>query len=351
MTMAYTQWREARQLVDDMNKLQRRSYLPMPQTIDSCQWEGATSTWAKSMRALPLEYWTMVHGFYCAMGGYVITDVDGIISNVEGRTFPVNGRQLVWLIENEFASVPTISADSIKDKSKADSLVKVFAGAQVLWFVAQCLGRWAQSLPTTTLEITTNAFVFCTIPTLFFWWYKPVDIKVPSQLHILRWSDTATESLRRLDPLSRQFLYKDRNEHEYPRVVNTVEIDETHGKDVGYLSRFPNYYPLVGIGALYAMIHCIAWNFSFVTDGERWAWRICALWNISVSCLTSFRFSFSHVLQRNKLHCVYERIEQVITLLYVIARFYLLVEVLIAFRSMPVGVYKTVDWTIYIPSV
>jgi hypothetical protein len=52
--------------------------------------------------------------------------------------------------------------------------------------------------------------------------------------------------------------------------------------------------------------------------------------------------------RRQKLAIV---IQQVCCFFYVLARLYLLVEVFIAFRSMPTGVYQSVDWSKYFPYV
>jgi len=44
----------------------------------------------------------------------------------------------------------------------------------------QCIGRAAQHLTFTTLELTTVAFVCCTLPTYYFWLRKPLDVFTPT---------------------------------------------------------------------------------------------------------------------------------------------------------------------------
>ena len=69
-----------------------------------------------------------------------------------------------------------LSEDLIRDKSKADWLVKLTALFQVVWFTLQCVSRAAKNLPICPLETMTLAYVFVTVITYIFWWKKPKDI-------------------------------------------------------------------------------------------------------------------------------------------------------------------------------
>ncbi|MCJ1481162.1 hypothetical protein MMC06_001318 [Schaereria dolodes] len=341
--MAFTQWRNARHFVDGMNTLQRRSHLPMSPVSSTTEEAKDISNMIAQMRSLPINHWKMVHGFYCVMGGFVIT-------NNEGKTFTINNQQLIWLLENGCVEVPDISVEGIKDKSKADSMIKAIAGLQATWFVGQGLGRWAQHLSTTTLEITTIAYVVSCVPALAFWWHKPVDVKVPTKLQVKRWSSEVTYAIRKLDPQTRQFMYMDRNEDEFPRAVNTVEIDASKGDRPDYFRGFLNWYPLVGVAMLYGLVHCIAWDFEFASAGEKWAWRVCAILTIYIAGMTAFKFSIWHIFTHSdRKERMVQSIEQVLATLYVCARVYLFIEVFLAFRSQPAGVYQSVNWSLYIP--
>ena len=235
------------------------------------------------MRALPINHWTIAHGFFCAMGGFVVT-------NRVGKVFPVNCKQLVFLIENGYIDVPTISAKAIVDQSKADSVVKAIAALQAGWFATQCLGRALQRLSTSTLEITTVAYVFCAAPVLYFWWHKPIDVHVPMQLHVRHWLDHTTAQIRQLDGLTRVFFWTNREEDEFPRAVNTVEIDQGLGGDYGSFQSLPNWCLLVSTGVLYGAVHCVAWNFAFCSETEKWAWRVSALTATIGACMPAVKF-------------------------------------------------------------
>lgn len=57
----------------------------------------------------------------------------------------------------------------IRDKSNADSAVKVVAFCQVLWFVAQSIMRAAHGFPLSQLESMTLIYIPLFAATYFFW--------------------------------------------------------------------------------------------------------------------------------------------------------------------------------------
>ncbi|RYP12276.1 hypothetical protein DL767_011355 [Monosporascus sp. MG133] len=68
---------------------------------------------------------------------------------------------------------------NIEDKSKANVVTKLIVLAQIVWMVAQCIGRKIAGLPIILLEI----HVLIQIPFAFVayccWWDKPFDVAVP----------------------------------------------------------------------------------------------------------------------------------------------------------------------------
>jgi hypothetical protein len=78
--------------------------------------------------------------------------------------------KLVW---------PDTSDAEIEDRSKADWIVKSLALTQILWFIVNLVGRWAQGLAVTTLELYTLSIVICGIVVFLAYWSKPFDVNVP----------------------------------------------------------------------------------------------------------------------------------------------------------------------------
>ncbi|KAJ6564671.1 hypothetical protein B0H19DRAFT_866503, partial [Mycena capillaripes] len=138
--------------------------------------------------AIPAETiagdWDLIHGFYVAMGGYVID-----VSNA-GDPFLPNGIQrltlttegLRILLDHAPELIPRVSAEDINDKNKADGLAKMLVAFQAAWFCLQCLARNAQHLPISLLEITTGGHALYTLLTYILWAHKPMNIKVPTAI-------------------------------------------------------------------------------------------------------------------------------------------------------------------------
>ena len=71
----------------------------------------------------------------------------------ESKKFLPSDASETWFLEGEFAysemleddslrdSLPNLSKEEIKSKSKANGLAKAFVCVQALWFIAQCFSR------------------------------------------------------------------------------------------------------------------------------------------------------------------------------------------------------------------
>ncbi|KAK5086394.1 hypothetical protein LTR05_003562 [Lithohypha guttulata] len=73
-----------------------------------------------------------------------------------------------------------LDIQTIRDKNKADGLVKLATLWQVVWFTLNCVTRKAKGVPIAPIEALTLAYVFVTILTYAFWWRKPKDIATAS---------------------------------------------------------------------------------------------------------------------------------------------------------------------------
>ena len=59
---------------------------------------------------------------------------------------------------------------------------RVLTVIQVLWFSINCIGRLAQRMALTTLELTTLAFIYSMLATSVCWRHKPLDVSYPITL-------------------------------------------------------------------------------------------------------------------------------------------------------------------------
>ncbi len=108
--------------------------------------------------------WSMAHGFYVGMGGFVfdinntLIDKDPIFLSESCRlTLTARGVALLC----QCGLLPRIRQREIRDKSKADGLAKSLACLQTGWMVAQVVARLHYDLPITLLEVNTLGHVFC----------------------------------------------------------------------------------------------------------------------------------------------------------------------------------------------
>ncbi|KAJ7762931.1 hypothetical protein B0H16DRAFT_1528185, partial [Mycena metata] len=111
---------------------------------------------------------SMTHGFFFCMGGFVTSDGYPVVTKAQLTTEPFGPVLL--------ASINNIRREDIKDKGKGDALTKGLAFVQGLWFITQSLARLQQNLPLTELEVATLAFVVAMVSIWLLWWHKPLDV-------------------------------------------------------------------------------------------------------------------------------------------------------------------------------
>ncbi|KAI4199717.1 MAG: hypothetical protein LQ350_004439 [Teloschistes chrysophthalmus] len=125
--------------------------------------------------------WGLVHGFFALMGGFCFN-----VTTAENRFLPgditrasLTPDGLRFLVQHEPNSLPRVTIEEIKDKSKADGLKKTLVCAQALWFCVQCIARASKSLPVSLLELNTLGHALCTLVIYLLWWHKPLNIEEP----------------------------------------------------------------------------------------------------------------------------------------------------------------------------
>jgi hypothetical protein len=99
--------------------------------------------------------WTTTHSWFAYMGGFAISTKQGLES-LPGEYIPGSPRlslnyKAVRVVAR-LGLLPGISRESIKDKSKADSLAKVLVITQASWLILQCVARFVHRLPVTAVQ-------------------------------------------------------------------------------------------------------------------------------------------------------------------------------------------------------
>ncbi|KIW27892.1 uncharacterized protein PV07_07590 [Cladophialophora immunda] len=236
----------------------------------------------KRFRHLGHPQWTLRNAFFADMGGILLQPKDS-------TPFSVNSRQLAYLVQNKYLEYPSITAEEIWDKSKADTLSKILTLIQASWLICQLLGRAILHLPASTLELSAGAIVFCTFGTFLCWLHKPSDVKrgivitteATTKEILIKAGDAAAAPYRHtpLDFVAKQSftcgydimgffnLRCDDRERPLRRFPN---------------DRFPDISPLEKfvlfcMTTAYAAIHLIGWRFNFPSRTEALLWRVSSL--------------------------------------------------------------------------
>ncbi|KAL8867670.1 MAG: hypothetical protein Q9174_005510 [Haloplaca sp. 1 TL-2023] len=328
--------------------------------------------------------WTLRHGFYANMGGFVLHPR-------ESTPFPVNSKQLHWLIQRGYVDYPTMTAKEVWDKSKADGFQKSLTCLQTGWFIIQIIGRAIQQLPITTLEITTLSFVLCTLVMFTQWANKPLDVESPT---VLTSTKSTAEILIAAGPSAGQPYQQtplDFIDNQSPSWLTEVQphLRFRTGPQMRPLPRFTNdRFPVIGAGPdavflfLFTMAYCglhfVAWDFSFPTNVERSLWRAASI--AIAACAFIFwvcetyqdghrlgrwerwyanwfkggrdgRINTMEKVRRNRRFIpVWEVFVMTpVTLVYTIARTYIVIEVFLCQRSLAIGCFDTVEWSEFVP--
>lgn len=248
------------------------------------QWESARQSVAE-FEAAGMDWWTITHAFYADMGGFVLKCKDSV-------AFPINAKQLHYLIVKGYVKIPRVNEQVIADKNKVDGMLRLITVCQCLWFIFSMCGRASLRLAITTGELTTAAFIVCSVATTFCWYNKPADVRTPEFIatdttieQILADAGDVAKGPCRYTPLD--FVTR----KEWPwslywsnwtnilRKLHIVIYEKRRPVD-----RFQNtliYEPsMLGYGifllltVIYASIFICGWNYKFPTVTEQHLWRI-----------------------------------------------------------------------------
>lgn len=139
--------------------------------------------------------WTLTHGFYAAMGGFVLETSEPILRS-ETR-FVLTPAGVQFLMRHAPRVIPDLSEDSLLDRSKADGIQKFLFVWQMLFFCFSCAERLAQGLPLSLLEVSTLAHALCMLIICIVWWKKPFNVDEPTLISGSEATDVAALLLLR----------------------------------------------------------------------------------------------------------------------------------------------------------
>ncbi|KAN0072090.1 hypothetical protein V8E54_009819 [Elaphomyces granulatus] len=225
------------------------------------------------------------------------------------------------LVARNAISVSSIAITEkvISARSKTDRLSKLITCLQILWFVIQLIGRAIQHLSTSNLELFTLGLVVCSLGTYAAYWRRPKDISLPITIPVGEGKALDDVFGKSISPRAR------------------LSWNETTSE------RLPFSLGLTAVmTCIFGGCHLIGWDFLYPSLVEQLLWRIS-----SISCLVIPFLLTIFVYIYDSLGTFSEYLA--LKSFYTLGFLYVLVEVFVSLRSVPAGVYQTVNWSLYFP--
>jgi hypothetical protein len=284
------------------------------------------------------------------MGGFHYFQGSDKAGDDYSAAHPLTYENVVSMLRNKTLSLPT--EQELENQSKSDWFAKTLVLLQTLWFVAQCIARRAENLPTTQLEIVTLAYTAIYVGIFIAWWDKPRNVDCP-----IRVFQGPVEA----DPVK----HETENWIQYALLVIVGSQDDT--VDLHSSKKVPTFYsgkpetePIaadsitLAAGVVFGAIHCVAWSFPFVSHTEAFLWRLSSVAITAVPVLPILAMALGvlvgYYFASESLGMITAGgFMSLFGLLYVAARLTTLVLAFINLSSLPPGAFQAVHWTTLLP--
>ena len=165
------------------------------------------------------------------MGGFIV-DVSPLHNTLSRLTISAKG--LAFLARH--GHFVKMSDAAIRDKSKADMLIKSLACIQVSWMLVQTIARKVVGYPITLLEVHTLVHVGCAIAMYGLWFEKPLDVRDPAWVDASEFEDLLALMLVRNYGFGARFSTHD---HERPVPIKSVQHKFANDSESAYLHVYP----------------------------------------------------------------------------------------------------------------
>ncbi|KAF7562646.1 hypothetical protein G7046_g1486 [Stylonectria norvegica] len=251
--------------------------------------------------------WKLMHAFFVDMGCVHLTAPDFSVKS--NQSFPINAEQLHYLVSHNHVDFPDMESMEIEERNSMDSLSRVLAVLQALWFVIQELARIHNGYPMTTLELTALSFTFIMFMTSVLWHNKPSiskpqfietrDGKTIAEIRAYAKQHTHPDLSKTwyrtpVDFISRKRFGIDAHWNYYVKLAHRMRIPLISRPITTKLwDRYPSdmwicpgawYAPGAAIVLIgFSVIFVLGWNFHFPTKTEETLWRVCTAYHSGFS--------------------------------------------------------------------
>ena len=234
------------------------------------------------------------------------------------------------------------SEDDIKAQSKADSVTKMIACFQALWFVTQVISRVAERRAVTLLEVSTCAYVFSAFVAYVAWWKKPQSCAMPLMI------DCPDDVIPGLPKSGYQDIEGTWAEFFWGGATwDPPELSPALLASIFYI------LPLC-----FGAIHVAAWNVTFPSEFELWMWRSTTVFCCLLPLISFMPGEVWGVIKNRSFPAVYYGLrrdfdigDMLVLGSYAAVRVCMMAQILVSMRSLPLSAYDTVNWSAAIPHI
>ncbi len=261
---------------------------------------------------------------------------------LSGNIWVLDGNQLLEARKRGIIQrLPDITKAELGDRSSGDVVTKALALSQALWFMVQLVLPWIQQLPISQIEISTAVIVVCSTISYAMAWDKPQKVMTFTKIQ--------ASYLPGADDV-REIGSRGGNHQWFRRNALTIGADMVHNKGVrlGFCGGLHRMIPIhaisVSIALVLAAVHFLAWNFAFPSPQEQLGWRTACLILVAMPIPVSLillhtQFLAKRILERKRYAALESKVVFLVETIYVLARSFILVEVVRTLLFLPAGAY------------
>jgi hypothetical protein len=263
--------------------------------------------------------------------------------------------QILYELRREkiIPKLPSITKEELEDKSKSDPFVKAIAIVQISWATLQIIVRAARKLPISQLELAVLAFAACAVVIYGLYWAKPKGIQCTTT--ILQYQhQIPPETLPKIkrtvyNSLVRRFF----TGRSLVKGRGPIRNDSADWDSVASTW----WFVATALGAvLFCGIHVAAWNFTFPTRTEAILWRCASIYATAFMPIVAVLAIIVDLIEAISSSLGFledlraRAVIPLLSILYLVARLFLLVEVFRTLCFLPHRAYLS-TWATNIPHV
>ncbi|OQN95376.1 hypothetical protein B0A48_18482, partial [Cryoendolithus antarcticus] len=251
-----------------------------------------------------------------------------------------------------------LNPDEVAARSKTDMFTKSIVLTQILYFVVAVISRYIEHLPVSPLEVATLAFTVCSFCTYGLFWHKPQGVTAVTTIAL-----RDNHIPEQLTSVLRKQYHKEIQELLIATGTNPA-WEEWLGIEL--LGGSLLVFILACASAVFSAIHLAAWNSTFPTASERIVWRVATLvsalaymmcWLCQVIMnVGSIRKPVDVIKRSRRRHVEVKPVVElaswiflVTTVVYVLARLVIIVEMFRSLAYLTRDAYITPSWPTNIP--